>query len=186
LGGARAISVLTEPSGFGGSIEDLRAVADTVQVPVLRKDFLFDPTQVLEALVAGAAAVLLIARFLADEQLAELVETATAIGVGSLVEIHDDRELERALALAQAPTAIGVNARDLSTFRVDLRAIEHLLTQIPPEIPAVAESGVAVHGDVVSLAAAGADAVLVGTAIARSADPETTVRELTGVPRRGR
>jgi len=185
-GGARAISVLTEPSGFGGSLGDLTAVSHAVDVPVLRKDFLLDDAQLAESRAAGASAVLLIVRILADDQLGRLVAAAERYALGTLVEAHDARDLDRALSLSVAPTAIGVNARDLRSFQVDVRRVETLVGRVPREVAAVALSGVTRVADVESLAAAGADAVLVGTAVARAPDPEGLVRALAGVPRHGR
>lgn len=185
-GGARALSVLTEPSGFGGSLDDLGTVSAAVVVPVLRKDFLLEEAQLAESRAAGASAVLLIVRVLADRQLAHLVGAAGRYGLGTLVEAYDEPDLDRALSLPVAPTAIGINARDLSNFRVDLARVGGLVGRVPPEVAAVGLSGVATVADVESLAAAGADAVLVGTAVARAPDPEALVRTLAGVRRRGR
>jgi indole-3-glycerol phosphate synthase len=183
-GGAVAISVLTDEAHFGGSLEDLTQVAGAVRVPVLRKDFILDELQLLEAVGAGASAVLLIVRVLSPARLIALARAARAMGLGLLAEVHAEGELEA--ALAAEPTAIGVNARDLATFRVDLAAAERVLARVPPDMPAVAESGVETRADVERLAAAGADFVLVGTSVARTADPEAAVRALTGVRRIGR
>ena len=185
-GGARAISVLTEPTGFGGSLADLVAVSEALEAPVVRKDFLLDEAQLFESHVAGASAVLLIVRIMSDRELRNLVDAGARLGLGTLVEAHDGPELDRLLSLPVAPTAIGINARNLSTFEVDLGLVERLIGRVPREVPAVAESGVGHPADVRPLAAAGADAVLVGSAVARSSDPEAVVRELAGVPRRGR
>lgn len=183
-GGAVAISVLTDPGYFGGSLDDLRRVAAAVAVPVLRKDFILDELQLLEARAAGASAVLLIVRALDPRGLRALALAAHALGLGTLIEAHTEVELDG--ALAANPTAVGVNSRDLSTFALDRGAAERLLVAIPPGVPAVAESGIEARGDVERLAAAGADLVLVGTAVARAEDPEAAVRELVGVPRRER
>ena len=183
-GGAVAVSVLTDEVHFGGSLEDLARVAAAVPVPVLRKDFILDELQLLEARTAGASAVLLIVRALEPGRLVALAAAARALGLGTLVEVHLEAELEG--ALAAQPTAVGVNARDLATFAVDVRAAERVVGRVPPGVPAVAESGVAGRADVERLAAAGADAVLVGTSVARAADPEVAVRTLTGVRRIGR
>jgi len=182
-GGARAISVLTDPTHFGGSVDDLTRVALAVSVPVLRKDFIVDELQVLEARAAGASAVLLIARAFAagDGRLAALSRFASGIGLGTLVEVHAESELD--VALAAGPTAIGVNSRDLDTFVTDMDVALRLVPLVPAGIPAVAESGLERRADVERVAAAGADAVLVGTAVARAGDPEQAVRELTGVRR---
>jgi len=183
-GGAVAISVLTEEAHFGGSLADLERVAGAVSLPVLRKDFVVDELQLLEARAAGAAMVLLIVRALRDPDLRRLAERARGLGLATLVEAHDRGELERALAVT--PTAVGVNNRDLDTFVTDLRVAERLVPEIPSGVLAVAESGIESRGDVERAAAAGADLVLVGGAVARSDGPEAAVRGLCGVARRGR
>jgi indole-3-glycerol phosphate synthase len=183
-GGAVAISVLTEQPHFGGSLDDLAGVAREVRLPVLRKDFIVHDLQVVEARAAGAAAVLLIARLLAPAVLQRLARTARAHGLGTLIEVHTEDELDR--ALAAEPTAVGVNSRDLATFAVHLEAAERLVGKVPGDIPTVAESGIAARPDVERMAAAGADLVLVGTSVARTDDPAAAVRALVGVPRRGR
>jgi indole-3-glycerol phosphate synthase len=183
-GGASGISVLTEERHFGGSLEDLAAVAAAVQIPVLRKDFIIDELQLLEALVAGASAVLLIARVLPPARLAALARTAGELGLGTLIEIHTESELEP--ALAAAGTAVGVNARDLNTLAMDPAGAERLLAKIPAEVVTVAESGIASRADVERVASAGADYVLVGTSVARRDDPESAVRALCGVKRKAR
>lgn len=183
-GGAVAISVLTEEASFGGSLEDLHLVTLTVDLPVLRKDFILDELQLLQARAAGAAAVLLIARILSSGQLAVLVRAATGLGLGALVEVHTAYELDT--ALSAGATQIGVNSRDLDDFTVDLTVVERLLPTVPPRVTAVAESGIETRRDVERLAGAGADAVLVGAAVARAADPRAAVEGLVGVPRRPR
>jgi indole-3-glycerol phosphate synthase len=180
-GGAVAVSVLTDEAHFGGSLDDLSRVAGAVTLPVLRKDFIIDEVQILEARAAGASAILLIVRVLTPERLSALAAAARAQGLATLVEVHTAGELEAALTVG--PTAVGVNARDLATFAVDLRAAEGVLARVPREIPVVAESGIEGRGDVERLAAAGADFVLVGTSLARRSDPETAVRALMGVAR---
>jgi indole-3-glycerol phosphate synthase len=183
-GGAIAVSVLTDEAHFGGSLADLERVAAAVPVPVLRKDFLLDELQIVEARAAGASAVLLIARALSRAQLRDLGRAAASWGLATVVEIHTIDELEP--ALAAEPGAIGVNARDLATFAVDLRRAETLIREVPARVAVVAESGIAGRADVERVAAAGADFVLVGTSVARRADPEQAVRELIGVKRVGR
>jgi indole-3-glycerol phosphate synthase len=183
-GGAAAVSVLTDPDHFDGSLDDLRDVAGGVGVPVLRKDFLLDELQLLEARAAGASAVLLIVRALDRDRLVALAQAARALHLDTLIEVHTHDELET--AVAAAPAAVGVNSRDLATFTVDLRAARHVLADVPAAMVAVAESGVESRDDVERLAEAGADAVLVGTALALHTDPVAAVRALTGVPRRGR
>ena len=183
-GGAVAISVLTDEPHFGGSLEDLERVAREVPVPALRKDFILDELQLLEARGAGASGVLLIVRAVPPARLRELARTAGALGLGVLVEVHAEAELEA--AFATEPTAVGVNSRDLATFAVDLGVALRLMARVPPGIPVVAESGIEGRADVERLAAAGADLVLVGTSVARTADPAASVRALCGVKRRGR
>lgn len=183
-GGAVAISVLTDEPHFGGTIEDLTTVREAVSLPVLRKDFLIDPVQLFESRAAGASAVLLIVRALDPRQLQELSDLARQLGLARLIEVHTVAELDRAANLT--PESIGVNSRDLDTFHVALDAIGPLLAAVPEGILAVAESGIASRDDVVRVAAAGADAVLVGTAVARAADPAGAVADLCRVPRRPR
>jgi indole-3-glycerol phosphate synthase len=183
-GGAVAISVLTEPPHFGGSLADLEQVARAVRVPVLRKDFVVDELQLLESRGAGASAVLLIVRALPGPELGRLARAARGLGLGVLVEAHTESELDR--ALAAEPTALGINSRDLATFTLDLAAAERLVGRVPPEVPVVAESGIEDRAAVERFARAGADLVLVGTAAARAADPAATVRALCGVGRQRR
>ena len=183
-GGAAAISVLTEEAHFGGSLRDMSSAAASVRIPILRKDFIIDDAQLLEALANGASAILLIARILSAEQLLHLSRGAALLGLGRLIEVHREDELDR--ALAAEPTAIGVNARDLDTLRIDPASAERLLRQVPDDVIAVAESGIETRADVERVAAAGADFVLVGTSVARHADPEQAVRALTGVRRESR
>ena len=183
-GGAVAVSVLTDEAHFGGSLDDLARVAAAVSAPVLRKDFILDELQILEARAAGASAVLLIVRVLRADRLTALAAAARASGLATLVEVHGVAELES--ALGARPAAVGVNARDLASFAVDLSGAEEVIGRVPPQVPTVAESGIETRQDVERLAAAGADFVLVGTSLARRSDPETAVRALTGVRRIGR
>ena len=180
-GGAVAVSVLTDAAHFGGSLEDLERVAAAVPVPVLRKDFILDELQIMESRAAGASAILLIVRALAPERLQALARAAAAWHLPTLIEIHSAAELEP--ALAAGPGAIGVNARDLSTFAVDLRRAEAVIRDIPRDVAVVAESGIESRAEVERVAAAGADFVLVGTSVARQQDPEKAVRALAGVKR---
>jgi indole-3-glycerol phosphate synthase len=173
-GGASALSVLTEQDHFGGDPADLRAV-EHVGLPRLRKDFLLDEAMVLESVAMGADAVLLLAVCLPDPLLGELLEVARALGLGVLVEVHDESELERALACE--PDCVGVNARDLRTFEVDLARTERLLPKIPPGVLRVAESGLRSLPDLLRVASAGAHAALVGEALMRSPDPEATLAQ---------
>jgi indole-3-glycerol phosphate synthase len=178
--GADAISVLTEPSRFGGSLEDLRAVAAAVDLPVLRKDFLVDRCQVWEAAEAGAAAVLLIVAALSDMVLDELIEECRLCGLDALIEVHDEAEMER--ALATGATLIGVNNRDLHTLNVDLAVTERLARQAPPRVLLVSESGIADAADARRLALAGARALLVGENLVRAGAEELPgrIRALRG------
>lgn len=177
-GGAAAISVLTEERFFGGSLEDLARVAAGVPVPVLRKDFLVDSYQLLEARAAGAAAALLVVALLTDGELATLLREAAALGLGALVEVHDALELERALAAGAA--IVGINNRNLGTLAVDVETTYALRPRVPAGRVVVSESGQRARADLERLAAAGVDAVLIGEAIMRSEDVEGKVRELLG------
>lgn len=178
-GGAAALSVLTEPDRFGGVLDDLVAAARVVTVPVLRKDFLVDRLQLVEARASGAAAVLLIVRALDPNTLTTLVDAARELLLEPLVEIRDEAELER--ALEAGARVIGVNNRDLETLRIDPTTVARIVPLVPAEVVAVAESGITGREQVAAAAAAGADAVLVGTALSAAADPEAAVRDLTGV-----
>ncbi len=179
-GGAAALSILTEQDHFDGHPTDLAAVAE-IGLPRLRKDFLLDEGMLLESLAFGADAVLLLAVVLDDAQLTDLVALARQFGLASLVEVHAAAELDRAVAVE--PDLIGVNARDLRSFAVDLGTVEHLLPRVPAGILCVAESGLRTRADVTRVRAAGADAVLVGEALMRARDPASTLRELRGVLR---
>lgn len=183
-GGAAAISVLTEPTAFAGSIDDLAAVSARVAVPVIRKDFLVDPVQLWEARAAGASAALLIVRALPEALLRVLLAEAAAAGLEALVEVRDEPELER--ALAAGARVIGVNNRNLETLEIDPRTAPGLIPHIPTTCIAVAESGMQTVADLQAAAAAGADAVLVGSAISAAADPAAAVDALARVPRRAR
>jgi indole-3-glycerol phosphate synthase len=183
-GGAAAISVLTEGPHFGGSLDDLQAVCGSLPVPVLRKDFILDEIQLLEARVAGASAALLIVRALTDTELRRLDAFAASIGLATLVEAHDRRELD--LALTAGCQVVGVNARDLDDFSMHRTAAWELLATIPSDRVAVAESGMQDTADVVTAAAYGADAVLIGGALASAGEPLAGARSMSGVVRRGR
>lgn len=178
-GGAAAISVLTEERRFGGSLDDLRAVRGAVDIPVLRKDFLVDPYQLLEARAAGADLALLIVAALDDDTLRRLHEEARELGLTVLVEVHDEAETERAVELGA--DLIGVNARDLRTLDVDDGTFARLAPLVPDDRVLVAESGITGPDDVRALVAAGAGVVLVGEALVRDGDPEGAVRAMTGV-----
>lgn len=175
-GGAAAISVLTEPRHFQGSLADLQAVRSSTSLPVLRKDFLIHPSQLIESRAAGADAVLLIVGTLTDPQLRALLSTARDLGLGTLVETHSDEDLRRAVAADAA--VIGVNARDLETLDVDVDAALARIAMLPDDRVGVLESGVASRGDVDAALAAGASAILVGEALMRADDPARAVRKL--------
>jgi indole-3-glycerol phosphate synthase len=183
-GGAAAISVLTEPDFFGGSIDDLRSVRASVKIPVLRKDFHVDSVQILETRAVQASALLLIARALAPDQLPKLLRAAVANALEAVVEVRDEDELRR--AIDAGATIVGVNSRNLETLEVDARVPERLVPKIPREIVAIWESGVSSATDVQRAAEFGADAVLVGSALSRASDPEGLVRSLSQVRRRPR
>ncbi|HWK20486.1 MAG TPA: indole-3-glycerol phosphate synthase TrpC [Microbacteriaceae bacterium] len=173
-GGASAISVLTESRRFGGSLDDLRAVRDAVEVPLLRKDFIGNEYQVLEARAAGADLVLLIVAALDQPTLARLHDFIRELGMTPLVEAHDADELERAADIGAA--LVGVNARDLRTFELDRELFGRLADAFPPDAIRVAESAVRTADDVAFYRAAGADAVLVGEALVTGGDPAGAVR----------
>jgi indole-3-glycerol phosphate synthase len=180
-GGAAALSILTEPSRFGGSLSDLRTARSAVSIPLLRKDFVTDPVQLLEARAYGASAVLLIARALAPAALRSLALEALRLGLEPLVEIRDERELAEAVAIDGA--VIGVNNRDLETLQIDRAAGERLIPLIPRGRIAGYESGVSGPADVAVAASLGADAVLVGSVLSAAPDGAAAVRALTGVVR---
>jgi indole-3-glycerol phosphate synthase len=181
-GGARAISVLTEPEHFGGSPDDLRRVRAAVSIPLLKKDFHVDTVQLFEARALGAAAVLLIARALPPGELERLAGEAKRMGLEVLAEVRDERELEA--AVRSGAEMIGVNNRNLETLAIDPSVGERLLPHVPSGIVAVAESGVSTVEDVRRMAAAGADAVLVGSSVSAADDPAAAVRVLGSVERR--
>ena len=175
-GGAAAISVLTEPAFFDGALDHLAAVRAAVDVPLLRKDFLIDEYQLLEARVAGADAVLLIVSALAPVDLARLHAAAHALGFAVLVEVHDEAELD--IAVDAGAAIIGVNNRNLRTLAVDTTVSERLGPRMTAHVTAVSESGLSGRDDVRRLRAAGYSAFLVGERLMTSADPEGTLRAL--------
>jgi indole-3-glycerol phosphate synthase len=175
-GGARAISVLTEARHFGGSLADLRLVRAHSALPVLRKDFIVHPAQVLEARANGADAVLLIVAALSDAELAGLLATVDDLGMTALVESHTEKEADRAVE-SGAPV-IGVNSRDLETLDVDVDRGLGLLGRVPADRVRVFESGVTSRKDVARAEGAGANAVLVGEALMRAPEPAERIREL--------
>lgn len=179
--GARAISVLTDTRHFQGKLEDLRDVREAVQLPVLRKDFIFDPYQVYEARAAGADAVLLIAAVLGDGDLSSLQALAHKLGMSALVEVHTADEVERALRVEAR--IIGVNNRDLQTFEVDFGNTARLRALIPPDIAVVGESGLKTPDDVRAMRDAGVDAILVGETLVRSKDMAATTKSFVAAGR---
>ena len=176
--GAAAVSVLTDGPFFSGSLDDLRAVRNAVDIPVLRKDFIIDPYQLLEARAAGADAVLLIVAALSGRKLGELQERARELGLSALVEVHDEADLGAALAVH--PRMIGINNRDLRTFRVDFGTTFRLRPLIPSGIVVVSESGIRSRADAMRLQSAGVDAMLVGQFLMRQPDPGKAAAELLG------
>ncbi len=180
-GGAAAISVLTEPERFGGSLEDLSTVRAQVELPVLRKDFLIDPLQLAEARALGASAGLVIVRAVDQMRLRDLLSAGRELGLELLVEVHTEREVQ--IALSAGARVIGVNNRDLETLHVDPTVARRIIPMLPADVIAVAESGVGCRSDVEAVAAVGADAVLVGTALSSALDAAASVRGLSTVPR---
>jgi len=176
IGGAAALSVLTEEEFFGGSISDLQQARAATLLPTLRKDFIVDAYQIWEAALAGADAILLIVAALSDAELRALMGTAAEAGLEALVEVHDRSELER--ALEAGARLVGVNNRDLSTMQVSLTTSLELGPVIPDAVVAVAESGIRSGADVRALRAAGFDAFLVGEHLMRAPDPGVALAEL--------
>lgn len=175
-GGAAVVSVLTEQRRFGGSLDDLAAVRSAVDIPVLRKDFVVDAYQVWEARAYGADVVLLIVAALEQDHLVGLLERVRSLGMTALVEVHDEAEVER--AVAAGADVIGVNNRNLKTLDVDRGTFARLAPLIPEGRVTVAESGVRGPHDVLEFARAGADAVLVGEALVTGGDPRSAVADL--------
>ncbi|MBV9879855.1 MAG: indole-3-glycerol-phosphate synthase [Gemmatirosa sp.] len=183
-GGAAALSILTEPTRFGGTEADLVAARGAVSLPLLKKDFHVAPVQLVEARALGASAALLIARALSPTSLRALAALGADLGLDVLVEVRDERELDVALS-TEAPV-VGVNNRNLETLVIDLAAGDRIVPLIPPDRLAVFESGVSTVAEVERAADAGADAVLVGSSVSAAADPVAAVRALCGVARRSR
>ncbi|MFO7821558.1 MAG: indole-3-glycerol phosphate synthase TrpC [Lentisphaeria bacterium] len=174
--GASALSVLTEPHFFQGSMRNLKLAADNVEIPVLRKDFIVDPYQILEARVYGASAVLLIMAALDLEQLKDLRLAAEEAGLDILLEVHSATELETALTVE--PDIVGVNCRNLETFETDLEAAADLISKIPQGIVSVAESGIMNPADFKQIKETGADSCLIGEYLMKAESPGTVLREL--------
>jgi indole-3-glycerol phosphate synthase len=175
-GGARCVSVLTEPRWFGGSLADLTAVRAAVEVPVLRKDFVVSSYQVHEARAHGADLVLLIVAVLEQQVLIGLRERIESLGMTALIEVHDEDEADR--ALEAGARVIGVNARNLRTMQIDRSVFERVAPGLPNKVVKIAESGVRGPHDLIRYAAAGADAVLVGEGVVRQKSPRDAVAEL--------
>ena len=178
-GGAGAISVLTERRRFGGSLDDLRAVRAAVDVPILRKDFIVTTYQLVEARAAGADLALLIVAALDDDMLRRLYDEAGELGLTVLVEVHDEAETERAVALGAE--LVGINARNLKTLEVHDDTFGRLAPSVPDDRVLVAESGIFGRADVERFVAEGARAVLVGEALVKDGDPQAAVAAMTGV-----
>lgn len=176
--GARALSVLTDEKFFQGKLSYLGLIREAVRLPLLRKDFIIDELQVYEAVAGGADAVLLIVAILDDAQLRDYRALAEHLGLAALVEVHDESELNRALSTGAG--IIGINNRDLKTFKVSLSTTAVLAAGIPEEKIVVAESGIHTRYDVVQVKAAGADAILVGESLMKSGDIAGKVTELLG------
>jgi len=168
-GGASAVSVLTEPSFFGGSLEDLDVVRRTVEIPVLRKDFIVSRYQILQSVVAGADAILLIVAALSDKVMRSLLEEASKFGLAVLVEVHDDAELSR--AIDAGAIMVGVNNRNLRTLVVDTAVSHSLIARIPNTMTAIAESGISNASDLRSLRDAGYSGFLIGETLMTASNP---------------
>lgn len=178
--GAAMISVLTEPSRFGGDAQDLREIARAVGVPVMRKDFLVDPYQVHEARAWGASAVLLIARMLDDAHLARMLDACADTGLAVLLEAFDAADMDRSARAidGRRDVLVGLNCRDLATLHEDTSRFAELAGAFPPGVPRIAESGIATAPDAANAAALGYDGVLVGTALMRAPEPAALARAM--------
>ena len=176
--GASVVSVLTERRRFGGSLEDLDVVRRKVTIPILRKDFMVDEYQFLEARAHGADVVLLIVAALSKSQLKDFYDLSTELGMASLIEVHTAQELESAMDID--PRIIGVNSRNLKTLEVDTSAFSQLIPEIPANLIRVAESGISSRAEVELAENSGATAILVGEALVKSGDPISAMQELLG------
>jgi indole-3-glycerol phosphate synthase len=175
-GGASALSILTEPTRFGGALEDLRAARTASALPILRKDFIVERYQVYESAVAGADAILLIVAAISPAELGDLHALAGELGLAALVEVHDERELDA--ALQAGAELIGINNRNLATLEVDLATTLQLRPRVPEGVTVVAESGFGRREEIARLEQAGVDAVLIGEALMRAPDIEAAVRTM--------
>ncbi len=178
-GGAAALSVLTEEKYFQGSLQYLQDIANQVALPVLRKDFIIDEYQIYQAAAAGASAILLIAAALTEEEIQDFIAIATALKMDALVEIHKQRELEK--VLRTKTKIIGVNNRNLQTFRVSLQTSLDLINEIPDHLLKVSESGIHNREDALTLEKAGFNAILVGETLMRQSDRAAFIKNLRGV-----
>lgn len=176
--GAAVVSVLTEQRRFGGSLADLVAVRSEIEIPILRKDFMVDEYQFLEARAAGADVVLLIVAALSKNQLKDYYDLATELGMAVLVETHTHQEIEDAMEIE--PRIIGVNARNLKTLEIDLNAFTQLIPEIPSSIIRIAESGISARSEVEVAQSAGAQAILVGETLVKAGDPRAAIDQLLG------
>jgi indole-3-glycerol phosphate synthase len=181
--GCAALSVLTEPDAFGGAMTHLEAVAASVDLPVMRKDFLVDPIQVIEARAAGASGVLLIARMVSPDLLVEMTDLAIELGMFALIEVFAPADLDTAAAVFDRKVLIGVNSRDLTTLKVDRRRHAEMAPLLPSHLPAVAESGIATEGDAGAVARSGYRMALVGGGLVTRADPAATAARLIAAGR---
>jgi indole-3-glycerol phosphate synthase len=177
-GGAAALSILTEPFHFGGSLDDLRAARAVTELPVLRKDFIVDPYQLYESAAAGADAILLIVAALEPDALYDLLREARALDLDALVEVHDERELE--VALDVEADVLGINNRDLGDFSVNIERTYDLLADVPAGKTVVSESGFSTRDQLDELDRVGVDAVLIGETLMRAPDVEDATLRLTG------
>lgn len=176
--GADCISVLTEPKWFLGSDKYLEDIANTVDIPVIRKDFTVDEYMIYEAKVLGAKAVLLICSILSEEQIKDYIRICDNLGISALVETHEEAEVQ--MALRAGARIIGVNNRNLKDFSVDTENSKNLKKQVPKEVIFVSESGIKTSKDILALAEAGVDAVLVGETLMKSKDKKANLKELKG------
>ena len=178
-GGAEAISVLTDEKFFQGSLDYIPLVRQSVKLPVIRKDFIIHELQIKQACIYGADAILLIAAILDKEQLKDYLQMSAELHMDVLVEVHDEKELEKSLAAGSK--LIGINNRDLRDFTVDLRTTIRLQKEIPADIPVVSESGIKDHEDIKTLQAHAVTAVLIGETLMRSGDRAAALRQLRGI-----
>jgi indole-3-glycerol phosphate synthase len=180
-GGACAVSVLTESRRFNGSLADLAAVRKAVTIPILRKEFIIDSYQIYEARVFGADIILLIVAALSDEEILEFSMVTSALGMRTLIEVHDEDEISRVLNLSRQSALdidlLGINARNLKTLAVDPESFARLSPTVPATIPLIAESGISNSAEVGALSARGASGILVGEALVKDGNPAATIKE---------